>query len=33
MLSEGPVEDRLAIRELAERYCDGINRFDADDLH
>ena len=26
----GPFEDRLAIRELAERYCDGINRFDAD---
>ncbi len=29
MISKGPVEDRLAIRELAERYCDGINRFDA----
>ncbi|MGE0667853.1 MAG: nuclear transport factor 2 family protein [Sphingomonadales bacterium] len=30
MSSSGPLEDRLAIRELAERYCDGIIRLDPE---
>ena len=31
MISSGPVEDRLAIRELVESYNDAVMRFDADD--
>lgn len=27
----GPIEDRLAIRELHDSYCDAVLRFDADD--
>lgn len=30
MISSGPVEDRLAIRELIESYNDAVMRFDAD---
>jgi uncharacterized protein (TIGR02246 family) len=30
MISHGPVEDRLAIRELVESYNDAVMRFDAD---
>lgn len=30
-LSSGPIEDRLAIRELVESYNDAVMRFDADD--
>ena len=30
MISSGPVEDRLAIRELVESYNDAVMRFDAD---
>jgi len=30
MISSGPVEDRLAIRELAESYNDAVMRFDAE---
>ena len=30
MISSGPVEDRLAIRELAESYNDAVMRFDGD---
>jgi ketosteroid isomerase-like protein len=30
MLSSGPVEDRLAIRELVESYNDAVMRFDAE---
>lgn len=29
MLSRGPMEDRLAIRELVESYNDAVMRFDA----
>jgi ketosteroid isomerase-like protein len=29
MISRGPVEDRLAIRELVESYNDAVMRFDA----
>lgn len=31
MLFTGPVEDRLAIRELLEAYADAVTRCDADD--
>ena len=27
----GPIEDRLAIRELHDAYCDAVLRFDPDD--
>jgi uncharacterized protein (TIGR02246 family) len=30
MISTGPIEDRLAIRELVESYNDAVMRFDAD---
>jgi uncharacterized protein (TIGR02246 family) len=30
MISTGPVEDRLAIRELVESYNDAVMRFDAE---
>ena len=30
MISTGPTEDRLAIRELVESYNDAVMRFDAD---
>jgi uncharacterized protein (TIGR02246 family) len=30
MISSGPVEDRLAIRELVESYNDAVMRLDAD---
>jgi len=30
MISSGPLEDRLAIRELVEAYNDAVMRFDAD---
>lgn len=30
MISSGPVEDRLAIRELVDSYNDAVMRFDAD---
>jgi uncharacterized protein (TIGR02246 family) len=30
MISRGPIEDRLAIRELVESYNDAVIRFDAD---
>lgn len=30
MISTGPLEDRLAIRELVESYNDAVMRFDAD---
>lgn len=30
-ISSGPLEDRLAIRELIESYNDAVMRFDADD--
>ena len=30
MISSGPVEDRLAIRELVESYNDAVMRFDGD---
>lgn len=30
MISSGPLEDRLAIRELIESYNDAVMRFDAD---
>jgi ketosteroid isomerase-like protein len=30
MISEGPVEDRLAIRELVESYNDAVMRFDGE---
>ena len=30
MVSSGPVEDRLAIRELVESYNDAVMRFDVD---
>ena len=30
MISSGPLEDRLAIRELVESYNDAVMRFDAD---
>lgn len=30
MISSGPVEDRLMIRELVESYNDAVMRFDAD---
>ena len=30
MISTGPVEDRLAIRELVESYNDAVMRFDGD---
>ena len=30
MISSGPVEDRLAIRELVESYNDAVMRFDAE---
>ena len=30
MISSGPMEDRLAIRELVESYNDAVMRFDAD---
>jgi len=30
MISSGPIEDRLAIRELVESYNDAVMRFDAD---
>lgn len=30
MLSRGPVEDRLAIRELVDSYNDAVMRFDAE---
>lgn len=31
MISSGPLEDRIAIRELVESYNDAVMRFDADD--
>lgn len=31
MISSGPLEDRMAIRELVESYNDAVMRFDADD--
>ena len=31
MISSGPLEDRLALRELVESYNDAVMRFDADD--
>jgi ketosteroid isomerase-like protein len=30
MISRGPLEDRLSIRELVESYNDAVMRFDAD---
>jgi len=30
MISSGPIEDRLAIRELVESYNDALMRFDGD---
>ena len=30
MINSGPVEDRLAIRELVESYNDAVMRFDGD---
>lgn len=30
MPNTGTIEDRLAIRELIERYCDGVTQRDAD---
>lgn len=30
MISQGPVEDRLSIRELVESYNDAVMRFDGD---
>lgn len=30
MISSGPLEDRIAIRELVESYNDAVMRFDAD---
>jgi ketosteroid isomerase-like protein len=30
MMSQGPIEDRLAIRELIESYNDAVMRFDGD---
>jgi ketosteroid isomerase-like protein len=30
MISQGPIEDRLAIRELVESYNDAVMRFDAE---
>ena len=30
MISQGPIEDRLAIRELIESYNDAVMRFDGD---
>jgi uncharacterized protein (TIGR02246 family) len=30
MISSGPIEDRLAIRELVESYNDAVMRFDAE---
>lgn len=30
MISQGPVEDRLAIRELVESYNDAVMRFDGE---
>lgn len=30
MISQGPIEDRLAIRELVESYNDAVMRFDGD---
>lgn len=30
MISQGPLEDRLAIRELVESYNDAVMRFDGD---
>jgi ketosteroid isomerase-like protein len=30
MISSGPLEDRLAIRELVESYNDAVMRFDAE---
>ena len=30
MISSGPIEDRLAIRELVESYNDAVMRFDGD---
>jgi len=30
MISQGPLEDRLAIRELIESYNDAVMRFDGD---
>jgi len=30
MISSGPLEDRLAIRELVESYNDAVMRFDGD---
>jgi len=30
MISRGPIEDRLAIRELVESYNDAVMRFDGD---
>ena len=30
MISSGPVEDRLAIRELVESYNDAVMRFDGE---
>jgi uncharacterized protein (TIGR02246 family) len=30
MISSGPLEDRLALRELVESYNDAVMRFDAD---
>jgi ketosteroid isomerase-like protein len=29
-MSTGNIEDRLAIRELIERYCEGVNQRDAE---
>jgi uncharacterized protein (TIGR02246 family) len=31
MISQGPIEDRLAIRELVDAYNDAVMRFDATD--
>lgn len=31
MAFTGPIEDRLAIRELLDSYADAVNRIDADD--
>jgi uncharacterized protein (TIGR02246 family) len=30
MLTQGPIEDKLAIRELVESYNDAVMRFDAE---
>ena len=30
MISSGPLEDRIAIRELVESYNDAVMRFDGD---